>query len=82
MTPSIDAIQEFKVQGNGFAAEYGRGGAVVNVAIKSGTNEFHGTLFEFLRNDSLDARNFFAKEVEVLKRNQFGGTAGFPIIIF
>lgn len=78
-TPSIDALQEFKIQSNAFAAEFGRGGAMVNIAVKSGTNELHGTVFEFLRNDLLDARNFFAKTVEPLKRNQFGFSLGGPI---
>ena len=78
--PSVDAIQEFKVQSNSFAAEYGRGTAIVNATIKAGTNEYHGTLFEFFRNDKLDARDFFAKERGKLKRNQFGGAIGGPIL--
>jgi hypothetical protein len=58
--PSVDAIQEFKLETNTFSAEYGRAlGAVVNVTMKSGTNDFHGTAFEFLRNEQLDAKNFF-----------------------
>src|SRR3989442_15077332 len=60
VAPSIDALQEFKVQNNNFSAEFGRyGGAVINATIKSGTNDVHGTVFEFLRNNALDANNFF-----------------------
>ena len=58
--PPVDATQEFRIQTNNFAAEYGRSaGAVVNFSIKSGTNQLHGTVYEFLRNKSLDANNFF-----------------------
>ena len=78
--PSVDAVQEFKVQSNAFAAEYGRGTAIVNATIKAGTNDPHGTVFWFVRNDKFDARNFFAKERGKLKRNQFGGALGGPII--
>lgn len=78
--PSVDAVAEFKVQSNSFAAEYGRGAAIINATIKSGTNEFHGVLFEFLRNDKLDARNFFSPSRGVFKQNQFGGTLGGPIV--
>jgi Carboxypeptidase regulatory-like domain/TonB dependent receptor len=82
--PSVDAIQEFKVETNNFSAEYGySAGAVVNVTLKSGTNKFHGTAFEFLRNDQMDARDYFllptAKKA-VLQRNQFGGVLGGPVI--
>jgi hypothetical protein len=78
--PSVDAIQEFKVQTNAYSAEFGNNmGGVVNVTIKSGANDFHGTLFEFLRNEKLDARNFF-DEPEApkppYKQNQFGGALG------
>src|SRR5260370_3605536 len=77
---AIDALAEFKIQTNLFAAEYGRNsGAVVNAVIKSGTNAFHGALWEFLRNDKLDAKDFFANTVPPLKRNQFGGDIGGPI---
>ena len=79
--PNPDAVQEFSVQRSNFSAEYANAtGAVVNVITKSGTNEFHGTLFEFLRNASLNARNFFAPRRDTLKRNQFGGTLGGPIV--
>jgi len=84
LRPIVDAIQEFKVMTNSYSAEYGRGaGANVHVSTKSGTNEIHGSAWEFLRNDALDARNFFASPIErkpVLRLNQFGGTIGGPII--
>jgi hypothetical protein len=83
LLPSIDAIQEFKVQENSFSAEFGFGVALINAAIKSGSNGFHGSAFEFLRNSTLDAANFFAnasgRPKEPLQRNQFGFTLGGPI---
>jgi hypothetical protein len=80
-TPSIDAIQEYKIITNGFSAEYGRlGGGVISVALKNGTNRFHGALYDFLRNDDLDARGFFDPQVPALKRNQFGGVLNGPIV--
>jgi outer membrane receptor protein involved in Fe transport len=82
--PVIDAIQEFKIEGNSPPAEFGRfNGGVVNLTTKSGTNVFHGDGFEFLRNQSLNARNFFQSTNPVkpdYRRNQFGGTFGGPLI--
>src|SRR5437016_3404949 len=81
--PSIDSIQEFEVQTNTFAAEYGRNsGSVVNLVTKSGTNQLHGSAYEFFRNDVLDSRNYFNDErfpKSALRLNQFGGTLGGPI---
>ena len=83
-TPSPDAIQEFKVQTSLFDAAYGRqAGGNVNVILKSGTNQIHGTLFEYVRNDIFNANDFFLNRAGeprgVLKQNQFGGTIGGPI---
>jgi hypothetical protein len=82
--PSIDSIQEFEVQTNTFSAEYGRStGSVVNLVTKSGTNQMHGSVYEFFRNDVFDARNFFNDErfpKSPLRLNQFGGTLGGPMI--
>jgi len=79
--PFPDAMQEFKVETSSVPAQYGQhSGGAVNVVTKSGTNEFHGTLFEFVRNKVFNARNAFATERDGLKRNQFGGTIGGPII--
>src|ERR1035441_1115054 len=78
--PSIDAIQEFKVLTYNYSAEYGtRAGPTVLVTTKSGSNDFHGSLFEFFRNSSLDARSFFAASTEKFNLNQFGGSLGGPI---
>ncbi len=79
--PSIDALQEFNVKTNQYNAEFGGGGAVVNAALKSGTNDFHGSLFEFLRNDKLDARPFFSPTKSPFRYNQFGGVLGGPLVI-
>lgn len=80
--PSVDAIQEFKVQTNAYSAEFGRGnGAILNAVLKSGTNSFHGDLYEFFRNDVLDARNAFDTfGRQPYHQNQFGATFGGPII--
>jgi hypothetical protein len=78
--PNPDALAEFSMQTNAYAADRGRNaGALMNAVTKSGTNQFHGALFEFLRNDHLNARNFFANSVPPFKRNQYGGTLGGPI---
>src|SRR3989441_4761999 len=84
--PPVDAIQEFKVQTTGFSAQFGRSGAaILNATIKSGTNELHGTLWEFLRNDKLDAADFFENANGIKKgeyrQNQFGVSAGGPVRI-
>jgi Carboxypeptidase regulatory-like domain len=79
--PNLDAIQEFKVQTAGLSADVGRAvGGIVNATLKSGTNEFHGNVYEFHRNDNLNARNAFARTVPKLIQNQFGGMIGGPII--
>ena len=82
--PSIGAVQEFKVDNSTFSAEYGQSsGAVVNIATRSGGNDFHGEVYDFFRNDALDARNFFtltANQPPPFKRNQFGGQLGGPIV--
>jgi Carboxypeptidase regulatory-like domain len=79
--PFPDALQEFKVDTSALTAQYGQHAAgAVNAVTKSGTNEFHGTVFEFLRNGALNARNAFAATRDSLKRNQFGGVLGGPIV--
>src|SRR5712691_1720085 len=78
--PSVDAIQEFKLVTNSFSAEYGRGNAVMLATIKSGTNQLHGVVYEFLRNDKLDARNTFLPTKAPYRQNQFGAAAGGPIV--
>src|SRR5216683_460359 len=80
--PSINTVQEFKVDNSTFSAEYGRNsGAIANIATRSGTNDYHGELFEFLRNSSLDSRNFFERTSKPapFKRNQFGFNLGGPV---
>jgi len=79
ITPSLDAVQEFNIQRNFFQAEFGNSPAIINVASRGGSNEFHGALFWFLRNDAMDARNFFSPSVEPFKRNQYGAAGGGPI---
>jgi hypothetical protein len=84
--PNPDAVQEFTIQSDNLSAEYGNAAAgAINVITKSGTNQFHGDVFEFLRNGALNANNYFANQStpvqkDVLKRNQFGGSVGGPIV--
>jgi hypothetical protein len=79
--PNPDAIQEFGLQSGNFSAEYGNAaGGIVNIVSKSGTNRFHGSAFEFLRNGSLNAKNYFGTTHDSLHRNQFGATLGGPIV--
>ncbi len=79
--PVIDDIQEFKVQGHNDEAQFGQVlGGIINVVTKSGTNAFHGDLWDFLRNDRLDARNFFVQDKTPLKQNQFGVAVGGPVL--
>lgn len=77
--PAPDAIQEFRTEENSMSAEFGRGGAAVNVVLKSGTNQVHGGVYEFIRNDKLDAVNYFNQGQQPFKRNQFGAFLGGPI---
>ena len=84
--PSVDAVQEFKVQTNMYSAEFGRSGSgIVNLIYKSGTNQFHGSAYEFLRNSDLDANNFYANRsgtpLPSFKRSQFGASLGGPVDI-
>ena len=82
--PPVEALQEFKVQTNAYGAEFGRGnGAIVNAVIKSGTNQFHGSAWEFLRNNKLDGRNYFdaVGPVPQYQQNQFGATFGGPVVL-
>ncbi|MFN7939007.1 MAG: TonB-dependent receptor [Bryobacteraceae bacterium] len=78
---SIDALQEFSVQQNAYSAEHSRSGSFFNATTKSGTNTVRGTLYEFLRNDKLDSRNFFGLRRDILKRNQFGASIGGPVYL-
>lgn len=84
MRPSLEAISEFKVQTSNYSAEYGASaGAVVNVVTKSGTNEFHGSAFEFLRNNAMDARDYFlpaSSQQPLFIQHQFGGSLGGPLV--
>ena len=81
IVPTLDSIEEFRLMTSSFNAEYGRfAGAIVNVITKSGTNQFHGSAYEFLRNDAMDARGYFDPTRPALKRNQFGGTIGMPLV--
>jgi hypothetical protein len=79
--PSINTVDEFKVNNSTFSAEFGRNsGAIANVATKSGTNQFHGEVFNYFRNSALDARNFFDGVKPPFHRNQYGGVLGGPIV--
>jgi hypothetical protein len=79
--PFPDAIQEFSVQTSGLSAQYGlHPGSVVNIVTRSGTNAFHGTFFDFFRNGAMNAISYFSSSQDSLKRNQFGGTVGGPIV--
>ena len=78
--PPPDAVQEIKVITSGVSAEMGRGSAIISTVTRSGTNKLHGSLWDYFRNDVFDARSFFAAGVPKLRYNQFGGTAGGPII--
>ena len=85
VVPSVDAVQEFKVKTNMFAAEFGHAaGSIMNATVKSGSNQFHGVVFEFLRNSDLDANNFFTNAAgrsrAPFHQNQFGGVLGGPIV--
>lgn len=78
--PNPDALAEFSLQTNSYGADRGKNaGALMNAVTKSGTNQFHGTVYEFLRNEKLNARNFFSNTVPPFKRNQYGGTFGGPV---
>jgi len=80
LEPPIDAITEFRILTNTASAEFGHSaGSTTNIVTRAGSNQLHGDIYDFLRNDDLDARNFFAQNVEPLKQNQFGGTIGGPI---
>lgn len=85
LRPAVEAVREFKIQTNLYSADIGRSsGAVVDVITKSGSNQFHGSLFEFLRNSAMDARNFFSPHGSAFpsfRLNQFGGSAGGPVIL-
>ena len=79
--PNLDSIAEFRILTGNVNAEFGEySGGQINVVTKSGTNEFHGNAFEFLRNTDLDARNFFSPTRGIFQQNQFGGTFGGPIV--
>jgi len=79
---NLDAIAQFKVLQNNYSADYGRGaGNIIQVVSKSGTNQLHGSAFEYLRNSVLDARNFFATTVPPFQRNEFGGTISGPVVL-
>ena len=78
--PPPDAIEEFRIESNSMSAEFGRGGAAVNVVVKSGANHLHGGLYEFIRNDKFDALNYFATGPTQFQRNEYGAFLGGPIV--
>src|SRR6202040_253971 len=85
MVPNLDSIEEFRLITNSFDAEYGKAsGGVVNAITKSGTNGFHGDVYEFIRNSAMDSRDYFSRSgntpLAVFRRNQFGAAAGGPIV--
>lgn len=81
VAPPVEAMEEFRVQANGYPAEYGRTmGGFISMTTKSGTNQFRGSAYEFLRNDAMDARNFFATSKAPIRYNVFGATLGGPVI--
>src|SRR3984885_13082445 len=81
LKPPIDAISEFRILTHNANAEFGRNtGSTTNIVTRSGANQFHGALWEFLRNDGMDASDYFTRSVQPLKQNQFGGTFGGPIL--
>jgi hypothetical protein len=84
LLPSVDALQEFNVVAGLFDAEYGRAIAQINASTKAGTNQFHGSVFEFARHSSLDAKNYFDRDdrpIPPFRRNQYGATVGGPVVI-
>src|ERR1700758_493770 len=78
--PPPDSIQEFRIEQNSMSAEYGRGGAMISLVLRSGTNQLHGSAWEFLRNNKFDALNYFATRALGFQRNQYGGQLGGPIV--
>ena len=81
IAPPVEAIEEFKVQTSNPSAEFGTfGGAAVNLTLRSGTNQYHGSVFEFVRNEALNSRDFFSSSKAPYKTNQYGGTLGGPIV--
>ena len=84
VSPPLDSVREFRLHASNYQAEYGRGGgAQINVVSRSGTNQLHGSFYEYLRNDSLDAKNFFdlpEERIPQFQRNQFGGSIGGPLL--
>ncbi len=81
LKPPVDAIEEFRILTHNANAEFGRNtGSTTNIVTRSGTNQFHGALWEFLRNDAMDSSDYFTNTVQPLKQNQFGGTFGGPIV--